>query len=321
MLMLQGSRTLGPGTLGLRSMLSLEPATIGDKGYPLLFQTGETADGKTPLVDAQHAHDLFMELAASYSVPTSDDSSVFAYVGLPGEPALGPPTFMHRYSAMEIPEAPLGHHWLDSTHISYGVVTLGTTLSDFKLDASVFNGREPDEHRWDIETGALDSEAIRLSYNPTSDWALQVSYGNLHEPEQLEPGVDVERGTVSAIYNHAWENNVWQTTLAAGRNNQQPGNTSDAYLVESALTLDHANTWFARGECVEKDELFTTGPLVGSTFTVYKLSLGYERELFKIDHVDIAVGGLGSLYWFDDALDASYGSDPRSFMLFLRARL
>ncbi len=321
MLMGSISRKLGPGSITLRSMLSLEPATVGDDGYPLLFQTGETEDGKTPLIDAQHPHDLFMELATIYSIPLATDSSVFAYVGIPGEPALGPPTFMHRFSAMEIPEAPLSHHWLDSTHISYGVVTIGGTSGPFKLDASVFNGREPDEHRWDIETDSLDSFSGRLSFNPTENWAFQLSVGDLHEPEQLEPDVDIVRSTASAIYNHRFGEDNWQTTFAVGHNDEDPGDSSDAFLLESTLTTGRVNTWLARVERVDKDELFTTGPLVGEEFTIDKLSVGYEREIAMIGNFSLAAGVLGSLYWFDSALDSSYGDDPRSFMVFLRGRL
>src|SRR5439155_6909463 len=129
----------------------------------------------------------------------------------------------------------------DSTHISYGVATLGATWGSFKLDASLFNGREPDEHRYDIERPALDSESARLSFNPGEEWSLQASYGDLHSPEELEPDVDVRRTTVSAIWNHAWDEANWQTTLAAGRNDKQPGDTSDALLLESALMLEQKN--------------------------------------------------------------------------------
>src|SRR5687768_2320289 len=132
-------------------MVSLEPATIGKRGYPLIGQTGETADGKTHLIDRQHPHDLFMELAATYSRNISDTASVFLYVGLPGEPALGPPAFMHRTSGVDNPEAPITHHWLDSTHITFGVVTAGVVVNNWKLEASAFRGREPDQHRFDIE--------------------------------------------------------------------------------------------------------------------------------------------------------------------------
>src|SRR5206468_6723046 len=142
--------------IGIRTMLSLDPS-IGKSGYPLLFETGETANGRDPLIDRQHPHDLFMELAASYSRNLGPDSSAFVYVGLPGEPALGPPTFMHRLSGMDNPDAPLNHHWMDSTHITFGVATLGYVWKDFKIDASAFNGREPDQNRWNIETRQLDS--------------------------------------------------------------------------------------------------------------------------------------------------------------------
>src|SRR2546421_4623664 len=163
MLMGMAQHPLGPGTFGFRSMLTLEPATIGKTGYPELLQTGETADGRTPLIDRQHPHDLFMELAAAYSVPLTEDSSVFGYFGYPGEPALGPATFMHRFSGVDNPEAPITHHWLDSTHVTFGVATLGYIFSDVvKLEGSIFTSREPDQSRWDIETPKMDSQSVRI---------------------------------------------------------------------------------------------------------------------------------------------------------------
>ena len=218
MLMVMGNRPVGEaGTLGLRAMVSADPA-FGKGGYPLIFQTGETADGQTPLIDRQHPHDLFMELAASYSHRLSDRSSVFAYVGLPGEPALGPPAFMHRFSGEDNPEAPITHHWLDSTHIAYGVVTLGYVLGEVKVEGSLFRGREPDQDRYDIETGKLDSASLRISYNPTKAWALQVSRGRIKSPEELHPDVDVTRTTASAIYRAPLGAADTQTTFAWGRN-------------------------------------------------------------------------------------------------------
>ena len=155
MFMAMGQKQLGPGTLTLRTMLSLDPF-MGKSGYPLLLQTGETADGVTPLVDRQHPHDLFMELAGIYSVPVGAGMSVFGYVGYPGEPALGPPTFMHRFSGMDDPAAPIAHHWLDSTHITYGVLTAGFVDGDWKIEASAFRGREPDQFRWNFDPVSLD---------------------------------------------------------------------------------------------------------------------------------------------------------------------
>src|SRR5947207_2195132 len=153
-------RPIGEGTFGLRAMLSPDPF-MGANGYPLLLATGETADGRTPLIDRQHPHDLFMELAASYSYNLSSNSSVFLYAGLPGEPALGPSAFMHRTSGMDIPEAPITHHWLDSTHITFGVLTAGVVMDKWKIEASAFRGREPDQHRFDLEAPRLHSFAAR----------------------------------------------------------------------------------------------------------------------------------------------------------------
>lgn len=180
--MLMAQRPLHGGQLELRAMLSLDPLLIGKSGYPLLFQTGETSDGRTPLVDRQHPHDLFMEMAALYSLELAPQRSAFLYMGLPGEPALGPVTFMHRLSGVDNPEAPLAHHWLDSTHVTFGVATAGVVLGDVKLEASAFNGREPDKNRYDIEVRPLTSWSTRASWNPAVNWSAQLSFGRLRSP-------------------------------------------------------------------------------------------------------------------------------------------
>ncbi len=201
MFMLLGQHQLGGMTLGVKTMFSAEPLTIGKEGYPLLFQSGETADGITELVDRQHPHDLFGELAATLSLPLSEVSSAFIYAGLPGEPALGPPAFMHRFSGQDFPEVPLSHHWMDSTHISFGVVTLGWTLYGLKVDASAFNGHEPDQYRYDIEAPELNSYCVRLSINPNQNLAGSVSWGLLSHPEELEEYTREERFIASLSHN------------------------------------------------------------------------------------------------------------------------
>jgi len=321
MLMGMGQRPLAGGTLGLRGMVSLD-ALMGKSGYPLLFQTGETANGQTPLIDRQHPHDLFMELAVSYSYPLTNDSSAFVYAGLPGEPALGPPAFMHRFSAMDNPEAPLTHHWLDSTHITFGVVTLGYIWNNVKLEGSVFNGREPDQYRYNIETRKFDSASARLSWNPSSAWSMQISHGRLDSPEALEPDVSVQRTTASASYQHNSGANRWQSMLAWGRNQKQPGATTDGWLLESALQVGNKYTFFGRLERVENSELFgESDPMHGQVFKVGKLSLGAVYDFARLKNTKIGVGALISRYSVPNELHSVYGSDPTSFMLFVRARL
>jgi uncharacterized cupredoxin-like copper-binding protein len=319
MLMVMGQRAVGEGTLGLRGMMSLDPL-MGERGYPLLLQTGETADG-APLIDRQHPHDLFMELSASYSRSLSDRSSVFAYAGLPGEPALGPPAFLHRFSGEDNPEAPISHHWLDSTHIAYGVVTLGYVFGNMKIEGSAFRGREPNENRYDIETGKLDSASVRLSYNPTEDWALQLSRGRLKSPEESHPEDDVTRTTASAIYQLSLGAASSQTTFAWGRNEPSHGDATDAYLLESAVRMAQTHTFFARAERADKNELFPEGdPLAGQTFRVGKLTLGYVYDFLRESHFKIGVGGLVSRYSLPPELQSSYGN-PTSFMLFARVKI
>ncbi len=320
MLMGMAQKQAGIGTLTLRTMLSLDPF-MGKSGYPLLLQTGETANGVTPLVDRQHPHDLFMELAAIYSVPVGDKMSVFGYVGYPGEPALGPPAFMHRFSGMDDPAAPITHHWLDSTHITYGVLTTGFVFDNWKIEGSVFRGREPDQFRWNFDPISLDSASARLSWNPTSNWALQVSYGFIKSPEKLEPTVDQHRTTASASYNMPFENGNWQTTFAWGRNANSPGNTLDAFLLESAASW-YNHTIFARVENVAKDELFQApSPLTGDIFRVSAFSLGYVYDIPIVDHLALGLGAMGTIDAVPSAIVPAYGSSPTSYMLFTRLKI
>jgi hypothetical protein len=321
MLMLMARRELDDGAFGLRLMLSGDPL-MGASGYPLLFQTGETANGRVPLIDRQHPHNLVMEAALTYSREVSAGGSVFLYAGPAGEPALGPTTFMHRLSAMDNPEAPITHHWLDSTHVTYGVVTAGYEWRGLKLDASAFNGREPDQHRYEIELRPLDSCAARLTWNPASDWSMQVSTGRLASPEQLEPQIAVRRTTASISYNAPSPGQWWQTTLAWGHNAPTQGTASSGWLIESALKLTVAQTVFGRAERVAKDELFLPGaPLAGESFTVNKISLGYIYDFLERASLAVGVGGLASTYSYPAALNPFYGYRPSSFMLFVRARL
>ncbi len=288
-------------------------ALMGKRGYPLLLASGETADGVTNLVDRQHPHDLFMELSASYSFALDKGEALFLYAGLPGEPAFGPPAFMHRLSAMNSPDAPISHHWLDSTHITFGVLTAGWVKDTWKLEVSAFKGREPDEDRFDIEGPKLDSVAARASWNPNENWSLQVSWADQHSAEQLEPTVDLTKQSASAIYtvplaDEGW----WSTTLAWGRKDPTEGDTTNALALETAYAPDRDWTLFARGEVVEANEL---GP---TTETVGKISVGGIRDFHVAENTKLGLGALYSLSFVPSALEASYGGDPDGAMVFVR---
>lgn len=320
MFMFMADRSFGQDTLGLRAMLSLDPL-MGKDGYPLLLQTGETADGRTPLVDRQHPHDLLMELSASWSHALDDTKSVYFYGGLPGEPALGPPAFMHRASGIDNPEAPISHHWLDSTHITYGVLTAGYVYGPFKWEASVFHGREPDQFRYNIETGRLDSASARVSWNPNENWSLQLSQGYIHSPEELQPQVSQHRTSASAIYDRPFDGGNWASTLAWGRDDNTPGQALNAYLLESELTLHDTHTFFMRLEHVQEDELFSgTSPQADQEFGVGKLSVGYIHDWPVATHLRFGLGGLVSLYALPTVVNTAYGS-PHSYMAFIRLKI
>jgi hypothetical protein len=321
MLMGMAQRPLGDaGTLQLRAMVSPDPL-MGKRGYPLLLASGETADGVTPLVDRQHPHDLFMELSASYSRRLSERDSVFVYGGLPGEPAFGPPAFMHRMSIMDSPEAPITHHWLDSTHITFGVLTAGVVHDGWKLEASRFHGREPDEHRYDIETGALDSTAVRLSWNPTENWSLQTSWADVKSPEQLDPDENQTKWSASAIYTVPFGDAGWWSTTAAWGRRSSGHDDLDAWALESAVKPSAAWTVFARAERAENNELTSVGGHHGPAYAVAKASIGAVRDWRLSDHVSFGAGGLYAVNLVPNGLEAAYGGDPDGGMAFVRLKL
>ena len=320
MLMGMARRPLVNGTLQFKAMVSPDPI-MGASGYPLLLASGETANGRDRLIDRQHPHDLFMELSGSVSQNIGRKGSVFLYAGLPGEPAFGPPAFMHREAIMDSPEAPITHHWLDSTHISFGVVTAGVVLDRAKIEVSRFNGREPDQHRWDIETSPLDSTAVRLSWNPTRTVSLQGSWGHFTDPEQLEPGVDQKRWSASAV----WADEIapgWKAaaTLAWGRKTVE-GHRDDAFAAEASLK--HAGwTLFGRGEMTENRELVENVEEHGPAFRVGKISLGAVRDFRVAEHLSIGAGGLVAVNFVPGALEPLYGSsNPTGMMGFVRLKL
>jgi hypothetical protein len=311
-LMGMARRPLARGELELRSMLSLEPATLGPCGYPLLLASGETCDGR-PLHDRQHPHDFFMELAAGYRREMAPSLATEVYAAIAGEPALGPTAFPHRPSAMADPSAPIGHHWLDATHISFGVLTAGLFGPSWKAEASLFNGREPDEQRWDLDLAPLDSYSARLWWLPGSRWSLQLSGGHLEEAE-LEPErgarLDVDRITASATYHRLLEGErLVATTLAWGRNREQ-GEATDALLLEASADLTGDDTLFGRLEWVEKTahDLDLAGArLHDGAFRVGRASLGYSRRIARWAGWEAGVGGRISWSQLPAELDGDYG--------------
>lgn len=318
-----GSNGAGGGIVGGRVMLSADPATMGTAGYPLLFQTGETAFGR-PLLDRQHPHDLFMEIAATYShrlTPTGG----FAYVYLApvGEPALGPTAFPHRVSAFDNPEAPLGHHWFDSTHITYGVATAGVAANSWKVEGSVFTGREPDENRYRFDKMRFDSYSGRITVNPTRDLSAQISHGFLKSPEVTEPGANQQRTTASLTHNlplRGGKDNL-QTSLMWARDRKYElgdNHQSDAYLLEGAY-LAEKGTLFGRVERVEKDELFPDSER-HPRFTVNKFTVGGVKNVTGGNSAELGVGASISAYALPGGLRDSYGSAPVSVNVFVRLR-
>ena len=313
MAMLMADRDLSPRThLQFKAMASLDPL-MGARGYPNLFATGEVANGR-PLVDRQHPHDLFMELTARIDHRLGDGASLFVYGGPVGEPALGPAAFMHRGSARYLPLAPITHHWFDSTHITYGVVTAGYAGRRVQLEASAFRGREPDERRWALETPKLDSWSVRATWTPSPHWAAQVSHGRLKSPEETHPGEDERRTTASLHYARGGVT----TTLAWSRKERVPGPALTAWLGEASWEIDRHHAVFGRVENVANDELFPdeNDSLHDRRFRVTKAEAGYAYRLRLAGSLGMAFGGTVAAYAKPAALDAAYGNRPVSWTLF-----
>jgi hypothetical protein len=325
-------RPLGTGKLGLRAMISLEPWTLPNCGALNLLATGEICEGDT-IHDRQHPHDLFMELAAEYDRPLKNSTRWQVYAGLAGEPALGPAGFPHRLSAMDNPIAPIGHHWLDATHITFGVVTTGVYNNRWKGEVSLFNAREPDDRRADLDLAALDSVSGRVSYSPTSRLTFQVSAGHLNDAEVEfgdPPRSDVDRLTLSAMYHRPFgTGGFWATTVAVGLNSGTeiiPGGSFDAttgaFLLESSATFSDRHTWFGRVEIVDKPAHdLHAHEFATSVFTVGKLQAGYMRRLKPWKGIAAGLGGSVTAALVPEALAPRYnGRVAPGFGVFFNLR-
>ena len=327
-MMLMASHELFGGRIQPRTMLSLDPWTVTPRGYPLLLQTGETYKGE-PLHDRQHPHDFWMELGMTYERELTKRVGVQLYAAPSGEPALGPVAFMHRPSAMDNPAAPLGHHWQDATHVAFGVLTAGVFGRAWKLEGSVFNGREPDENRWNFDRMTLDSYSGRLTLNPNANWSLSAAYGYLDSPEAHDPAMSLHRITASAIHGtQLGVDGQWSTTLTYGANKAASrAGLSNSALLESEAVLDRTNTVFGRMELAQKsaeDLVLDVSPFSFAPdreFDVGAVTLGYIRELGSVFGGTLGLGASGTLNVVPSALSDAYGSrTPVGGLVFLRLR-
>ena len=322
--MAMANRELGGGaSFTLRTMLSAEPVTMEEAGYPLTGQSGEVFEGK-PIHDRQHPHDVFMELAAMFDVPLGNDVGLQLYAAPSGEPALGPVAFPHRVSAASNPLAPLGHHWEDSTHVSFGVATVGLYTRKLKVEGSAFNGREPDDQRFDIEYPGIDSWSGRVSLMPMPELVVQASYGYLGSPEELHPNTSIRRWTTSMLYSRALrESGNASMSVIWGQNDAGDEGTTNALTVESELSADGHNTVFFRGENIRKrgHDLGLESDLGLEIFDVTAFTLGYLYECGPYGGVLPSIGVLGTSAFLDATLEPLYETaSPRGFMVFLRLR-
>lgn len=320
--MFMASRDLSGGRFQVRTMLSLDAATVTRKGYPLLLQSGESFDGEA-LHDMQHPHDFWMELGALYEREITKSVGVELYAAASGEPALGPVAFMHRPSATDNPFAPITHHWQDATHITFGVLTAGLFGNKWKIEASAFNGREPDDERWGFDELRLDSWSGRLTLNPTANWSMTAGYGYMASPEALHPDEAMKRFTASALYSRAVCSDMTiAATAVYGANKHDGHDASHSMLGETQVGIKRANTFLVRAEFVQKSAEDLVLPMDSHTrFNVSAISAGYIREIAQIGKATIGLGVLGTLNVVPSELASAYGSTtPRGGAVFLRLR-
>lgn len=320
-------RKLGPGVFTARVMLSLEPATVTKERYPLLFQQGETAFG-VPIADGQHPHDFIMELAASYDLKLGEKSLLSFYFAPAGDPAIGPTAYAHRASAFENPVGTLGHHQEDSTHISDDVVTVGFTHGIARIEASGFHGREPDEFRWDIDQGKIDSWSTRLTVEPGRNWSGQYSYARITSLEALFPNENQERMTASVMYNRPFQDGNWANTLLWGRTRSlQDNSIFNSYLLESTVRFRGRNYAWTRIESAERSNELLIGenPLPPGFLEkpigqVQAYTFGYDRDIDLVPHLASAIGAQFTTYGVAERLKPIYGAHPVGVALFVRLR-
>lgn len=318
-IMAMAQRRIGTdGLLSIQGMLSFDAFTVGGAGYPLLFQTGESWQGE-PLIDRQHPHDLFASIAVAYTQRFSADIDATAYVGYPGEPALGPTAFMHRASSITNPDAPLGHHWLDATHIVFGVGTLGLRVGTLKAEGSIFTGREPDEIRTNFDRALFDSYSWRLSWAPLRTVTAQISQGYLNAPE-FNSTDDVVRTTASVQFASGAPGEWWTGMIAAGHNDAGHGHEEYAVLAEAAVDLGFLIP-YARAEWVQKtrDELGIEGEGAHSAIEdITALTLGASWRFATVIGTDLALGAQATMNLIASDLEPTYGTTPLSAQIYVR---
>jgi hypothetical protein len=320
-------RPLGPGVFTARAMLSLEPATVTGRQYPLLFQQGETAYGNS-IADGQHPHNFFMEIAALYDLKLGKNGLLSFYAAPIGDPALGPVAFPHRASASENPLSTLGHHQEDSTHIAEDVITAGLTYRVARIEASGFHGREPSENRWTISQGRIDSWSARFTLQPGKNWSGQFSYGRIASPEALFPTEDQDRVTASILYNHSFHNGNWASTAIWGRTRSvQDHSIFNSYTFESTVRFRTRNYAWVRIENVDRSNELLLGenPLPPNfqeqpIGRVQAYTFGYDRDIDLIPRLATAFGAQVTVYGVGNNLKPVYGSRPVGVAVFLRIR-
>jgi len=303
---------LAGGTVGVRAMLSAEPLTVTERGYPQLLQVAQPYQQVT-LTDRMHPHELVSEAAVIYDHDIGAGIAGSLYLAAVGEPALGPVSYRHRPSATHDPAAPLGHHSQDFTHTSFGVATAGVYTRRVRIEGSVFNGAHPDDVRtnFDFAGARLNSYAARLTVNPDPRWSVAAwggylaASGGTHAHGALHRvGLALLRSAPSGV------GGTWSTALIWGAD--VPSETRRALhsiLLESSLEPGSNDAVLGRVEYVQRTAADLA--LIGSVrpeLDLGALSLGYARRLLSGYGLDAWLGLRGTMNLVPEDLHLFYGS-------------
>lgn len=290
---------------------------MGESADPLLQPISPKAD---ELIFGTRPADVTL----SYVLPQQRRGTVFGYVGIPGEPAMGPPpSGMRQAAGLDRPDAHLYRIWSNAHDGGVNVFTVGYTWRDVTVERSTFSRKEDGEmRRPNGESLKLDSRSVRLSYKPSPLWTVQLSRGSLSGLDQLVPNADVRRTSISATYREDFKGGYWQTTLAWGRNSRKLHESTSGYLLESSLRLEGEHVLFGRVEQVGSDELTQENELYRARmFKLNKVSVGYFHDMRGTGPAKIDVGVLASRHLVPAEMTDQYGKNPISYLMFLRLKI
>lgn len=314
--------------LNVNLMMTFEKWTFPKRGYPELLQIGEHDGEDQPYIDAQHPHSSpIMGLTLSDTIRIGEGKDHLRIFFAPrGQPTDGPIAFMHRPTGMVNPDAPLGHHvGQDVAHITSTVFGASLALGRTRVEASTFNGAEPESTKVDLPLGKLNSYSARLIYKFSQDWSAMVSAAQLKDPEPHDPDITkVERYSAS-LYGQHQMSSGWMfhnTTIFGLVNFYDRISALRSVLHEFWLhQKDVPHNFWGRVEFVERAPaqlgILGNANSLGPKW-VTALTAGYTHDLRHFNFGTVGLGTSITKNFIPSEFENSYGGDPISGRIFIQ---